>query len=120
MPDMLALKKDYLLGIKPKELSEKYNMPETQIYTYIKTHNLNSKKQLLNLKIEEKVEKLIEDRISKLTNKSLDVLENSLESENESNRLKAVAEILDLSGYKKQTVNNNNKTEFINHIMLDD
>lgn len=110
MPDMVSFKKEYYSGIKPKELAVKYNMPESQVYSYIKNNNLASKKSQIESKIENKVIDLIESRISKLTDKSLDILENIIDnSDNESNKLKAVSEILDLSGYKKSILNQNVK-----------
>ena len=85
-------------------------MSETQVYGYIDRNNLKSKKTKLNEKIEAKIEDIIESRISKLTDKSLDILENIIDnSDNESNKLKAVSEILDLSGYKKSILNQNVK-----------
>ena len=103
-------KKDYLNNVKPCDLMTKYNMSETQVYGYIDRNNLKSKKTKLNEKIEAKIEDIIESRISKLTDKSLDILENIIDnSDNESNKLKAVSEILDLSGYKKSILNQNVK-----------
>jgi molecular chaperone GrpE (heat shock protein) len=110
MADMIALKKEYMSGVKTSELSEKYNVPYTQLTQQITRENWVKKKENFRKKLESKIEDIIESRISKLTDKSLDILENIIDnSDNESNKLKAVSEILDLSGYKKQTLNNNVK-----------
>lgn len=110
MADMIALKKEYMSGVKTSELSEKYNVPYTQLTQQITRENWVKKKENFHKKLESKIEDIIESRISKLTDKSLDILENIIDnSDNESNKLKAVSEILDLSGYKKQTLNNNVK-----------
>jgi hypothetical protein len=85
-------------------------VPYTQLTQQITRENWVKKKENFNKKLESKIEDIIESRISKLTDKSLDILENIIDnSDNESNKLKAVSEILDLSGYKKQTLNNNVK-----------
>ena len=110
MADMIALKKEYMSGVKTSELAEKYNVSYTKLTQQITKENWVQKKENFHKKLEAKIEDIIESRISKLTDKSLDILENIIDnSDNESNKLKAVSEILDLSGYKKSILNQNVK-----------
>lgn len=115
MPDMVAFKKDYLSGIKSAELAIKYNMTDRQVYSYVTINKLVIKKQRLDAKIEQALELSIHDRISKLSDKVVKVLEDIIDnSDVESNRLKACDSILNISGLKKLVTDNTNKNEFIN------
>ena len=115
MPYMVAFKKDYLSGIKSAELAIKYNMTDRQVYSYVTINKLVIKKQRLDAKIEQALELSIHDRISKLSDKVVKVLEDIIDnSDVESNRLKACDSILNISGLKKLVTDNTNKNEFIN------
>ena len=103
-------KKDYLNNVKACDLMTKYNMSETQVYSYISRNSLKQKKESLNKKIEAKIESTITDRISKITDKVINKLEYIIDnSDNDNNILKACDSILNISGLKKQTLDNNVK-----------
>jgi hypothetical protein len=106
-----GIKKDYLLGLKPRELSLKYKCTVMQVYSIIRYHNVREQKhQIDNKKIEKllKVEKLSNElynaKINQLMDKSLNELDAILSNEGESKSIKiqAMRLIIDISGLKNK------------------
>jgi len=108
--DKNKLKKDYLSGIKPAALADKYEIPESSIYNWIARNDLTNKKEKLEQKTEDAISNDIQDKIKKSSDKVVDKLLSIIEnSTNESNIIKACDSILNISGLKKQTLDNNVK-----------
>ena len=112
------LKKDYLNGIKPSALAKNYDINLNALYQWISDEKLPQKKS----KYSEKIELQIENELTELTNDSFRELKRMLNNPelNDAIKTKAISLVWDANGIKKQTIDNNNKNEFINHIMLDD
>lgn len=96
------IKAEYLNGVTPKQLAEKYPVTEKQIYN--KAYNDGWTDEIK--KIQENVRETIEERITSLTNLALDTLENVMNGfESEDNtKVSAAKAILDISGLKSSKV----------------
>lgn len=92
------IKKEYLEGTAPKELAEKYKLDINKIYD--KIDNAKWAKELKE--INGNVRNDVQDRISKLTNKALQTLEEVIDDyETEKNiKVQACKALLDISGLK--------------------
>jgi len=112
-----------------KEIASKYNKSHSLLQKYSAQQNWDKKAKKVNKKVEE----IIEERASRIADDYVDKInygfelgmEEALKILNDSranpkDKLTAWDKFIDIKGLKKQTVDNNNKTEFINHIMLDD
>lgn len=100
------IKAEYLNGVTPKQLAEKYPVTEKQIYN--KAYNDGWTDEIK--KIQENVRETIEERITSLTNLALDTLENVMNGfESEDNtKVSAAKAILDISGLKSSKVEQTN------------
>lgn len=92
------IKAEYLQGVTPKELAEKYKLTAKQISDKVNKEKWADEKS----KICENIRENIEDKITQYSNRALEVLNeviNSPESENR-DKVSAARAILDVSGLK--------------------
>ena len=92
------IKADYLNGVTPKELAEKYELPVEKIYYKIDNDSWAKEKT----KINENVRSDVQNRIKELTDLALETLcsvINDHESDNK-DKVSASKAILDVSGLK--------------------
>ena len=110
------IKADYLNGVTPKELAEKYKLPVEKIYYKIDNDSWAKEKT----KINENVRSNVQERIDRLTNLALERLECVLrEDEIKMNDLiSAIGKALEVSGLKSQKHEIENKG--INIIVADE
>lgn len=96
------IKKEYLQGATPKELSAKYKVDKKKISNWAYEENWTSKKQ----DISEKIEKNFERQLETLTTKALETIQDVLNTSTDNkDRIAAARAALDVSGLKS------NKTE---------
>lgn len=92
------IKAEYLQGVTPKELAEKYKIEVKAI------HEKSSKEKWTKEKssISKNLQVSIQDRIEKLTNLALDAVESVLKDNESSNndKIQASKVIVDISGLK--------------------
>lgn len=92
------IKAEYLQGVTPKELAEKYGLTSKQV-----SNKANSEKWTIESKqIKEKISKNSQDKIQELTDLALDRLEEILTDDEVSTRdlLIAIGKVIELSGLK--------------------
>lgn len=96
------IKAEYLKGIKPKEIAEKYGISAKALHEKASKEGWTEEKTSLIKNVQEKVQADIESRISTLTDKALNVLENILSDSEVKPEVKvqAVGKVLDISGLK--------------------
>ena len=99
------IKADYLNGVTPKELAEKYKIPAKSIHEKASKESWVDEKASISKNLQEDVQ----TKIKELSNLALDTLKeviNSPESDNK-DKVSAARAILDVSGLKslKQEVN---------------
>lgn len=93
----IKIKAEYLQGVTPKELSEKYKVTAKQISDKANKDEWVEEKA----KISEKVRENTEDKIERITNLALDRLEEILSGSNlRSDFVNAIGKALDISGLK--------------------
>lgn len=91
------IKKKYLEGVTPKELSVIYKVSAKDIGDKASHDGWVAKKR----EISGKVEQTVQDRIVGLTSKALNALEEVLDtSDNEANKISAARHVIDVSGLK--------------------
>lgn len=93
------IKKDYLEGVTPKELSKKYKFDNIdELYKYIENHKWASELR----EIQGNVGNEVQNRIKCLTNLALDTLVEVIKDEETEKNVKVSAckAILDISGLK--------------------
>lgn len=92
------IKADYLNGVTPKELAEKYKLPVEKIYYKIDNDSWAKEKT----KINENVRSDVQNRIKELTDLALETLCNVINDPESDNKDKVSASkaILDVSGLK--------------------
>ena len=92
------IKADYLNGVTPKELAEKYELPVEKIYYKIDNDSWAKEKT----KINENVRSDVQNRIKELTDLALETLCNVINDPESDNKDKVSASkaILDVSGLK--------------------
>ena len=109
MPEIkwLEVQKDYNLGIAPRELAIKYNIPDIQLKRHIANNKWGDKKKSFQAKIIDSQA----ERIKRLTDKALNRIEQKLDAQMiKDNDLATFARlVIDISGLKSETINNNNK-----------
>lgn len=110
------IKADYLNGVTPKELAEKYKIDITKIYNKIDNDSWAKEKTEINGNIRNDVQA----RIKELTNLALDTLSNVINDPESDNKDKVSASkaLLDVSGLKAMKIdaqidNKPIKVEFI-------
>lgn len=104
----VKIKKEYLEGVKPKIIAEKYNITSDSIRTKASKEKWKIEKDAICNKLPQK----IEDRINGLTNKALDTCESVIDNPRAAYRdkLQAAKIIMDISGLKKEKRENINIT----------
>lgn len=92
------IKADYLNGVTPKELAEKYKLTPKQIHDKASKENWTTEKS----RICENVRENVQERIKDLTNLALETLCNVINDPESDNKDKVSASkaILDVSGLK--------------------
>lgn len=92
------IKADYLNGVTPKELAEKYKLPVEKIYYKIDNDSWAKEKT----KINENIRSDVQERIKELTDLALETLCNVINDPESDNKDKVSASkaILDVSGLK--------------------
>lgn len=96
------IKAEYLKGIKPKDIAAKYKISAKALHEKASKEGWTEEKTSLIKNVQEKVQADIESRISTLTDKALNVLENILSDSEVKPEVKvqAVGKVLDISGLK--------------------
>lgn len=96
------IKAEYLKGIKPKEIAEKYGIRPKLLHDRASQEGWVAERKRIAENIGEKVQADIENRITTLTDKALNVLENILSDSEVKPEVKvqAVGKVLDISGLK--------------------
>lgn len=92
------IKADYLNGVTPKELAEKYKIDITKIYNKIDNDSWAKEKTQIN----ENIRNDVQGRIKELTNVALETLYsviNNVEAK-DADKISASRAILDVSGLK--------------------
>jgi uncharacterized protein YjcR len=107
------IKADYLNGVTPKELAEKYKITAKQIHEKASKENWVDEKASIRKNLQENVQ----ERIKELTNLALETLCNVINDPESDNKDKVSASkaILDVSGLKslKQDISGINPTSVI-------
>ena len=105
------IKKDYLAGMKPIQLSQKYNITINQLRNLIGRNKWANKKIKLNNKIEEKIITGFTAEIDGLTSDALKVLKSIIKDKEikKIDKVAAIRSILDISGLHKRVIDNNVK-----------
>ena len=103
----LEVQKDYNLGIVPRELAIKYNIDENTISKHIFNNKWKEKKR----NFQEKVIESQIDRLKRLTDKTLNRIEEKIDTRviKDSDLAAFCRLVIDMSGLKSETVNNNIK-----------
>lgn len=97
------IKAEYLQGVTPKELAEKYKLTSKQIRNKASRDKWVTEKET----IQDKTRQNIQDQIQQYSNRALEVLNevvNNPRSENK-DKVSAARAILDVSGLKQLTQN---------------
>lgn len=94
----IKIKAEYLQGVTPKELAQKYGLKTKTISDKATKEKWTAEKSQICVNIREKTE----DRIKGLTNKAFQALENVLDDDNAEykDKVSAAKAILDISGLK--------------------
>lgn len=96
------IKAEYLQGVTPKQLAEKYKLTAKQISDKVNHEGWVKEKA----EISEKVREITQERLTSLSNLALDTLESLIKADETENNVKVSAckAILDVSGLKTQKV----------------
>ena len=103
------IKKEYLEGVSPKDLAEKYATTSNAIRSKACKEKWGAEKETIC----NNVQQTVQERIKDLTNLALETLCNVIndpESDNK-DKVQASKAILDVSGLKSLKLDNNIKTE---------
>ena len=96
------IKAEYLQGVTPKELAEKYDIKAKTIHEKASKESWVDEKENINASICKNVQEVTQERIQSLTNLALDTLCNVINDEKteKNTKVQAAKAILDISGLK--------------------
>ena len=111
--EWLKVQKDYIQGVLPKELAEKYNTPVEAIYEKARKQNWKSKKD----KLSQNIDQQLQDKIKVYSDEALKVLFDIIGEEDtrKSDKIAAARAILDVSGLK--AIKTDSKIELSNKLV---